>query len=1746
MKVRPRTVLEWGADLTINPFVSVAQQRACWAGAMPGVDCQEWQDKTVRKLPKKKRPKLTANAKRGSSGRGLLRADPTRTLTMRRAFLAKIKRKFALLKGAIVRKVVVEDALGLRNPTHNAFCPTGEGGGVDASCSPSGSKVGEAYKATMARVSSVIDRAPGGKFLREKAVKLKDRLVQRYGAKQAAAIIASGQAISWGAFGAGIALGTPIWIPSAAATLPGVVLAELHHRMTLGKTPTANVHDYSLASTDLVVSSEEPRELTQDEVDELGRQLVEELERKLDNPTDNASYFAECARDEHGWCEPGTGEVVHVGGDIKAAAKALARGARVTLDQPDQLATLLDKMYAMVQKAVEKGKDAPKFDLCKVSVAGSNLFCQENIGVPRVQMPQMRGLPVPGSLADRQPKNAEGRVDVGKLFVEHLKSQGVKVEQVDVRASHLRASQNEIDGARVADLVATRSADDLRKRPIFVTRDNYVVDGHHHWAALVGKGAAKDKDFKVPVYRLDTDIGTALHMANAFAKEAGIKPKSTPTANELLGNLSAADVDAAAAEAHPEPTEAQKRASNYRMGHVTVQGLPITVETARGSTRRGITKDGKEWSVEMRSHYGYVKRTESEADGDHVDVFLGPDPSSEVVFVIDQNNKEGEFDEAKCMVGWHNAADAKQAYLDSYSAGWTGFRSIRALTMPQFKRWLAEGDTGRPIAGQLIATTNAERFFKPENYDKVADLPDGKQLWAGGNDWECGWTWAWIVDGSNRDVMPDRWLKVDHSKCPFCKGDPDAVYSSRKGTRGCQDWAKRQVAEWAGVNLTTNAPEDWRFHTDPAKVKAFQEWLRSQIQANLTGRTDRELWQAYIEAGFRKGAGRAFSDVNQARDNSEKELDFYAGTKDQFLRSSFRRPETVEKVQLLAGRTFDELENVTADMSNKISRALTDGLVEGKNPRDIADDMVDAVDIGYKRAEVISRTELTRAHSEGQLTAFEQMGVTELGVAVEWTTSKLDRVDKRGNIVSPCEACAPMDGAVFKLDEARGMIPAHPNCLCCWTPANVGEDQEGQSRSKPELEEAIRISRDASKLDEDEWGPAKWISKERPESILNQLYHDALPELTADQWGQVLQPLANVLNRFCPTGEGGGVDPTCGTEAKGGDNPRVHTPEFKAWFKGSKVVDDKGDPKDTTPARIEGDIKPVVVYHGTGHGEFDEFREDKITNPDELYYGKGFYFTEDLKAAHDFAVSQHSGSSKPTVMSMWLKVERPFDADTDRIDPRHLPAAERAALRSQVVQKAFSEDGRDEAIEAGRDFDAGRRTFGYVEMTKGFGVSRSTVRSVLEGQGHDGIKTGGAGERFWIVFKPTQIKATNNKGTFDPASPNIRNAFDPDQPRDEHGRFTSGGEGHEDSWSVPLVGAVPVSPQPVTAHIAESVHHDAAQLVPAEVAKLIQDSHGWEVSEPWNKTKEQINSGEVPGVDVATYGYGSTETAHYESARGLIHLAPKFFSEEYNKPGWEDVRKGVMYHELGHALSDSMLKDLTAYQLLDADVMPGGRHAKFDTLNGQVTPGEVIAEAYSVLHTEPSFLQKNFPGLVKPVLDRAKAMKMPLPKGIVANAEPVMLNWNPAQDRDDDGRFASQGLKVGGTAKIKTPHGLPLYDVEGGMHLPGTEVTVEHVDPYHRVEGVHRVQDVTVRTAKGVKLRAFAHELVGNATDLGDLEHLLANFNPNHDERGRFSSGEGGEGSTQATAWSRARRSCRRPPAPPTSPTCTRTTTGTA
>lgn len=208
---------------------------------------------------------------------------------------------------------------------------------------------------------------------------------------------------------------------------------------------------------------------------------------------------------------------------VDEAATALAAGKHVQLHQPDEVSTLLDRLAEIVEEAKSKGEKASLFDLCKISVPGTNLFCHEAIVEKRIEMPQLAGKPEPGSLADKLPKNQKGEVDLAGAFISHLQNNlGIEVEETTVDASHLRASQRQMRGEKVAGIYRALEAGTLPPGSVFVTEDNYLLDGHHRWAANVAIEIKQNKNIKMPVVKVHMSIIDALNEANDFTTKQGI------------------------------------------------------------------------------------------------------------------------------------------------------------------------------------------------------------------------------------------------------------------------------------------------------------------------------------------------------------------------------------------------------------------------------------------------------------------------------------------------------------------------------------------------------------------------------------------------------------------------------------------------------------------------------------------------------------------------------------------------------------------------------------------------------------------------------------------------------------------------------------------------------------------------------------------------------------------------------------------------------------------------------------------------------------------------------------------------------------------------------------------------------------------------------------------------------------------------------------------------------------------------
>lgn len=234
------------------------------------------------------------------------------------------------------------------------------------------------------------------------------------------------------------------------------------------------------------------------------------------------------------------------------------------------------------------------------------------------------------------------------------------------------------------------------------------------------------------------------------------------------------------AKVDTNPTEKQKEAGNYKKGHIKVDGLDVTIEQPKGSIRRGTDANGNKWKSEMHNTYGYIKGTES-VDGDHIDIFLSDNPAEGNVYVVDQVNKDGSFDEHKVMYGFADMESAEKAYLSNYEKGWQGLGSITGVSKEDFKKWV---DSSKRKTKPFAKYSSV----KTEGDVKVQHPIESK--------------------GSNRLVTDERYaelkkrmraklgqLNMGVDPEVLAIGTEMAVYHIEKGTRKFVDFAKAMIED---------------------------------------------------------------------------------------------------------------------------------------------------------------------------------------------------------------------------------------------------------------------------------------------------------------------------------------------------------------------------------------------------------------------------------------------------------------------------------------------------------------------------------------------------------------------------------------------------------------------------------------------------------------------------------------------------------------------------------------------------------------------------------------------------------------------------------------------------------------------------------------------------------------------------------------------------------------------------------------
>lgn len=160
-------------------------------------------------------------------------------------------------------------------------------------------------------------------------------------------------------------------------------------------------------------------------------------------------------------------------------------------------------------------------------------------------------------------------------------------------------------------------------------------------------------------------------------------------------------------------------------GRMEFQGLPISVENKAGSVRHW--KDhhsGTEGDTKMVHPYGYIRRTEG-ADGDSVDVFVGPKQDAKNAYVVHQMKAPHfiHYDEDKAMLGFESPEEAKAAYLKHYNEP-RYFGKMSTVPMEQFKEKVLDPANHRQMIKAMLEELWGEALLEKAARTPIALLRD--------------------------------------------------------------------------------------------------------------------------------------------------------------------------------------------------------------------------------------------------------------------------------------------------------------------------------------------------------------------------------------------------------------------------------------------------------------------------------------------------------------------------------------------------------------------------------------------------------------------------------------------------------------------------------------------------------------------------------------------------------------------------------------------------------------------------------------------------------------------------------------------------------------------------------------------------------------------------------------------------------------------------------------------------------------
>ena len=260
-------------------------------------------------------------------------------------------------------------------------------------------------------------------------------------------------------------------------------------------------------------------------------------------------------------------------------------------------------------------------------------------------------------------------------------------------------------------------------RRIEVQEDDWIESGKYgdtYKQTIIVDGTHK-------VIKVDAPDTKGNYIGSAYEYDGQTFGDLLDVLNYIDASLSLANAVAVAEkETDTTPTEKQKEAGNYKKGHVQVGTFNITIENPKGSVRSGIDTEGNKWETTMQNTYGYIRGTEG-VDGDHIDVFLSDDIdgwNGRRVFVVDQYNEDGSFDEHKVMLGFNETDDAEAAYFANYDSDWANNHKtvITAVNLEDFEKWIDSSHRKTKAFAEYKSVKSVEEQSSGTQVDRLSEI----------------------------------------------------------------------------------------------------------------------------------------------------------------------------------------------------------------------------------------------------------------------------------------------------------------------------------------------------------------------------------------------------------------------------------------------------------------------------------------------------------------------------------------------------------------------------------------------------------------------------------------------------------------------------------------------------------------------------------------------------------------------------------------------------------------------------------------------------------------------------------------------------------------------------------------------------------------------------------------------------------------------------------------------------------------